>query len=296
MVSLGIALIIAIVAPFIWGFMNILDKYVVSVKIKNPTSFAVMAAIVNIIYGLILALFLNWKGLGISLLVPSIIAGTLYGIQYFIYYQILKKEDASSVIGLFYTYPLLVALLSFLFLNEVISSMSYLGVILVILGALILTLRMKKIGWKTSLWMLGLLILDTAVAEFLMKVATNNLPALNGVSVSVVFMGVIVLFALFSKSVRIAFRKEIRNFRWAFLNEFFNFLGIITIYLGMSVISATVFTAMAAIQPLAVLIYEKLLFSGSQISRDRKLWPKLIGILLIVLGIILLYIPELLKL
>jgi transporter family protein len=294
--SILIATIFAITSPLLYGLMNILDKYVVAHKVKKPLSFAVLAGILYIPTGLILAAFLNWTGYTFIDYLFPILSGLIIGVNTFVYYAILKKEDASSTIGLMYVYPLLVAFLSFLFLNEKLPLIGYLGVGLILFGAIMLSVRIRKIRLQTSIWLLASLIICVALDEFFIKIATNHLPEWNGLAVNIIALGLVTCFGLFNKNIRIGFIKEFWTIKWAFLTETFGFLGGACLFFAMGGLPATVVSSIAAIQPLAVLVYERILHAWvGKMSRDVELLPKLIPICLIVIGILLLYSSEILK-
>jgi len=296
-ISLTLALILAIVSPCIWGFMNIIDKYSVSHKVKNPLGFSILVGVSQILFGLILAIFLDWGGVSLRLMLPSIIVGILSGTTLFFYYFFMKKEDASNLIGFSYIYPMIVVILSFLFLNEILSFVGYLGVLAILSGAIILSVRMKKIGLKASLWLLAPIILFAGISEFLMKVSTNAISGWNGTSIQLISAGLVVLLLFFNKNMRRQFKAEIKNYKWALLSESIAVFALLTTYFAMTGLPASLVSSVGAIQPLSVLIYEKILHKRvGKIMKDESLKHKLIGILLIVLGVILLYIPELLKL
>lgn len=291
------ALIAAILSPFIWGLMNVVDKYIVSHKVKNPLSFSAVVALVNILFGVIVSLFLQWGGLEFGWFIFPIIAGILYGSQFFFYYYILSKKDVSHMVGLLYVYPIILILLSFLFLNEIISFWGYLGIFLIIFGALMLSLHIKKIGLLRGFGLMIPFILCVAFAEFFMKVSTNNLPAWNGFAINLLAMGLTVLFVLFHKESRIGFPSELKNFKWALLSESLTFLGLLTIYLAMAGLSATIVTAIATLQPMTVLFFE--FFAQKMVgkmAKDQNLIKKLVPILSITLGVILLYLNDIVKL
>lgn len=291
--TIFLPLIFAIISPFIWGLMNVLDKFVVSHRVKNPLSFTIVAGIVNLAIGIVLALFINWSNITINDLFFPAISGLIFGSTFFIYYYLLRKEDVSDIIGLVYVYPIIVAILSFLFLNERLSLISYLGMALILLGVIFLSIKTKKIKLKVSLWMIFSLIIFVALYEFFIKVATNNLPELNGISISSICVGLIILPGLFSKKIRSGFSKELKNFRWALLNESLTFLGILTTYFAMAGLPATIVSSIAATQPLTVLIFESLAHKvGLKISVKNNFTKKIVPVLLIVLGVVLLYLPE----
>jgi uncharacterized membrane protein len=297
MISLGWALIFAILSPFIGGLANVIDKYIVSKKVKSATGFTVVAGLVTFIIGVIFALFLNWEGVVIKDILFSAIAGSIVGLHYFFYYWTLQKEDVSSRAGLVYFYPILVAILSFLFLGEVLSLISYIGMAFIILGVVFISLRLKQIKLRASLWMIIVMIVMIALYEFFIKVATINLPPTNGTAINLIFTGVVIMCCLFSSSGRKNFKKEIHNFKWALLCEFMTFLVFLAIYFAMSKLSATIVSSIGVIQPLIILLFE-FIFTRYiiKISRDLDFKKKLVSIIMIVIGLILIYLPQILKL
>lgn len=289
-------LIFAIASPFIWGFVSILDKFVVSHKVKNPLSFTVVAGIVNFGIGIILALFLNWNGIINTNLIFPAIAGLIFGYQYFLYYYLLKKEDVSDVIGLVYFYPIIVTLLSFLFLNEILPLISYLGLFFILSGVIILSVKKKKLKFKVTIWAIILLVIVVALYEFLIKISTINLPLLNGLSINYLFIGCAILSGLINKKIRNGLLRELKNIKWAMLNEFLTFFATAFIFLAMAELPATIVSSIAAIEPLFVLFFEFCANKiGIKISINTNFKKKIIPIFLIVIGVILLYLPEIIK-
>jgi len=293
-IQILLPLIFAILSPFFWGLMNVLDKFVIMHKVKNPISFAFIAGMVHLAIGILLALFLGWHGFTIRELWPAALAGILLGSQFYFYYLMLAKEDVSNIIGFVYFYPIIISILSFLFLHEVLSVYSYIGMALIIAGVISLSIRTKKIKLKLGIWMIVSLIFVVALYEFFIKVSTINLPELNGIAVNSIFIGLALLPVLLHKKTRGCLAFELKNIKWAALNESFTFLGIATTYFAMKGLPATVVSSLAATQPLIVLFIEKAFHkAGLHICSDQKLAPKLISISLIVAGILLLYLPEL---
>jgi uncharacterized membrane protein len=276
--------------------MNIVDKYIVSNKTRDALGFTSVAAITASVIGLIFSVFLNWKGYQFSDFFIPIIVGLFMGFNYFLYYLIIQKEDVSNLTGITYLYPIIVAILSFLFLNEILPLISYMGIALILIGTMIITLRMKYLKFSVSIWMLIVTIITVAINEFLIKIYTNNLPELNGIAVNTVFICVPALLGIIvSKKLRKSFISEIHNIRWAFFSEFLTFAGIFTLYFAMRDLSATIVSSIAAIQPLILLGFERVADKKyGNITKDKLILPKLIGIILIVVGVILLYLNEIL--
>jgi len=136
------ALLFAILTSIIWGFVPIFDK--IGIK-GNPAPFASVcfrALSIGIISFIILVVTQN---LNMVKEIPQknlafIILGGLFGglIGVFTYFIALKNGDASIVVPLCATYPLITMLSSFLFLNEPITFTKIIGIGFIILGVILL--------------------------------------------------------------------------------------------------------------------------------------------------------------
>ncbi len=286
-------LFFAFLSPIIFAFMNVLDSYIVKKRVKHVMGFAVVSGITNIFLGIILVLFLDWSAYSLFDLRFSILAGAMFGIQLYFYYVILEKHDVSHAIGLVYIYPLIVALLSYLFINEKLSILGYLGVLITLGGVTLMSVRLKKLKITIAFWSLGISILTIALSEFFIKIATTQIPEWHGAAVNSIVMGAFILPALINKSIRKGFKKEFKNISFTFMSEALTIAAVLTLYLAMSGLSATVVSVISATQPLFVLIFESVAFySGIKIVKDVEWKNKLFAILLIILGISLLYLSE----
>lgn len=285
--------VFALLAPAVWGFMNVLDKYIIVHKVKHPIGFAAVAGMVNITLGLILALFLDWSSINALSLIFPIISGGLLGMQIYWYYQAIKDVDASYVLGLYYIYPVVVTFLSLLFLKEILNWVSYLGIACVVAGVLLLSVRARALKMKLSLSTLGIIVFLGAFSEFFVKVSTNTLPLWNGIALSSIAVGAVWIPFLFSSKIRIKFLREVRLIPLALLTEILTLAGISLVYLAMAGLPAGVVSAVGSAQPLAVLIFERIAhqFSG-KMTKDTKMLPKLGAIGLIVAGIAILYVAS----
>lgn len=288
-----LSLFFAILSPIFFGAMTIVDKYITRHKVRKPLGFAVVVGVAEIVIGSIIALFVSWKGVSAGDLWTAIIPGILYGATIFFYYLILKNEEVSSFVGIIYTYPLVVALFSFIFLKEVLSLVGYAGVALIIMGVLALSLKMKRLKLKSELLMLIIMILVIAATELMIKVTTTKMPEMNGTAITVMFSGFASLFGLFSSKIRKGFVSELKNIKWTAITEGLFIFAVLTLYLAMDGLPATVVSSIAAIEPLAVLMLESFVNKhiGSMAAKGafRK---KVIPLSMIVAGIALLYITQ----
>lgn len=290
MISTTLAIILAILSPCIFAFMNTLDKFIVLKKIKSTVGFTALAGIATLFFGIVLSLFLDWNEVGIIEIWPAAVSGIIFGAQYFLYYKVMSRGDASNFSGLTYVYPLLVALFSFIFLKENLSLIGYIGVGLSITGSLLLSFRIKKLNGMIVVYLIGLNIILIALYEFLIKISTTNLSEWNGISLEFIFIGVTICgFFLFSKKMRKLAFQEKHNLRWAFFAEFFTLLAITATFFAMGKLSATIVSTIATIQPIMVLFLERATTKiFGKIYKDKITLTRIISMGLIIVGVILL--------
>ena len=288
MIIMNITFIFVLLAPIAYGLVNIIDEYYCSKKIKSPFSYTAVVGIAHVILGLLIASFLDWKGFTLSMLPIPIILGVLYAAMLLIYYFALYKEDVSSIVGIDYSYPIIVAILSFFILHENIGIIGYLALLLIILGVFNLQKRMAKIRLDMSLWVLILMPIVTGTYEFIIKISTINIPEFNALAINSFVAGVIVISTLSMKKVRKDFPEDIKNIWLALANESLTIISILFIFLAMKYYPATIVASIGTLQILFVLIIEQMfLVKIDGITKDKILMPKLSGILLIVSGVIL---------
>ncbi len=285
------AFFLALLSPLFWAATNLIDKYIISRKVTNEITYLPVFGLANFIFGVVLALVLDWSVIHPSMLFFPAIAGIAYAVGTVFYLRLLKREDVTHVIGLVYLYPVLVAVLSFIFIGEQLSWFGYLGMALVLMGIFLLYTRMKKINLQTSIWFIVAVIFSSALQEFMIKLGTTTISPWHGLAISEVVLGCCLSLFLFSKNIQKNSIQEFKNLPYAFLSVVFVFGGIGTLYFALTSLPVTVVSSVAAIQPVAVLMFERALATKLRIPvKDRMLLPKLGAIILIVGGVMLLYI------
>ncbi len=289
------ALLFAFLTPLLWAVMNVLDKYVVTYKVRTPEAFSFVIACVNLLFGALLALTLDWSRAPMGAFLAPLAVGILFAIDAYLYYLILDTEDTSHFIGVLYVYPVLIALFSFAFLGERLSPLGYAGMGLAVAGAVLLSVRIRKARLEASAWLLVLTVLVVAGYELLAKVATQRLPAAQALCVTTLAFWLAMLPLLLRRRVRAAVASESRNLGWALVTEALTFSALLCTYLAMAGLPASVASSIFTLQPLFVVLLERVAQARvGGMTKDERLLPKLGAIALIVAGVALLYVAELL--
>lgn len=280
----------ALLSPFIFSLMNIMDKYVMAHKVKRAYGYIIIGGAVNLVYGVAVGLFLPWQDISLIEAGYSALAGVLQGLAFYLYYLILEKEDAANMIGFVYTYPVLVAVMSYLFLGEQISIIGYVGMGATLLGALMLAVRLKQVKLSVKAWYIFALIALTAGYEFFIKASVSVMPPLNGLAINSISLGLVVTSGLLVRKKARDALYELHNTGWAFITEALTFSGVMTSYLAMVTMPVTIFSSICILQAPFVLVMERIAHARvGKMSKDVLLLPKMAGISMIVIGLVVMY-------
>lgn len=139
--------ILTLIASMIWPFGNIVDKIFLTKHVKNPFSYQILCGLTNGLVALLFPFFIP-----ISFAFPwfilSIICGLMGWAVFLLYNKAVMTEEISRVVPLMYLSAILILPLAIIFLNEVFVLSKYIGVILLVLGAILISY--KKINNKKS--------------------------------------------------------------------------------------------------------------------------------------------------
>ncbi|MCX8150136.1 MAG: EamA family transporter [Candidatus Bathyarchaeota archaeon] len=136
--------IFALLAPAFWAMNNVFMKYLITNKFKSYYSTIATVSFIDAAFAVIVGLWINvevsFPYTGVALL-----AGLLPFTAFWFYSKAILTEEVSRVATLFQLIPLFVALLSVVFLNEILEVQQYIGIGLVILAATLVSYR-KSLG------------------------------------------------------------------------------------------------------------------------------------------------------
>ncbi len=154
-------LLFAFSGPVLWAISTHIDKYLVE-KYFRRSSVAVLLVFTSLI-GIVMLPFIWWYqphvlGLSELSIAVSMASGFLSIGSMFFYLQALQTEEASAVAPWFQAAPLFGYLLAYLFLGETLSARQIAGGLIIIAGAVLVSLdlsfRFAKIKTRLILLML----------------------------------------------------------------------------------------------------------------------------------------------
>jgi uncharacterized membrane protein len=289
-------LILSVVASMLWALGTIIDKVILTKHMQNPISYQLLYVATELPVLLVLLVFTNvsaafpWVALGI-------VAGLSHYLGLFLYFKAMMIEEASRVISLFYIGPIFTLILAATVLKENLTSSMYIGVVLLVLGAV--SISYKRVEGKGTVVSpaLGLLLVCSftlSIYEILTKYVLGyfDLPSFLFWE----FMGfVIASFLTFSHPrIRQSFLASVKGMSrpvlfWRFVNTYMSLAALILYFAAMSIGLASLVSGATSFEPFFVLVFAVLFsfFVPHVLKEDierRALIVKAVAVVLIVAG------------
>lgn len=134
---------LSLLAPLFWASSNFVDKYLLSKYTKGIFDFVFFSTIMSwFLFGVIFV-FIGIPELSIYSLIP-IGTGIALIYSYGFYGKALEQGDTSSLVILFKLIPVITVILAFTFLGQRLSSNEIIGLVLVLMGATIVSLEKTR--------------------------------------------------------------------------------------------------------------------------------------------------------
>ena len=158
--------ILAFLAATLWAVAVIVDKFVLTHYIKDAFSYLIIMGITQIPPVLILFRLSSFPDHPFFYLLIFVI-GMILGVAFVLYNKALLIEEVSRITPLFYLSPLFVLLFASLFLGESLALKEYIGIGLLVFGAISVSLRraeLKSVYLAISPALVMIIILDLIMA------------------------------------------------------------------------------------------------------------------------------------
>lgn len=160
----------SLMAALIWAAGNIVDKYVLTKWIRDPAVSLVLFGAVGAIAGVFVYFARGLGDLSGVYALLAIAAGIMHTASIGLYFKAVQIEEISRVVPLFYTTPLFVLFLAAVFLGEIFTLQKYLGIFLLVLGAILISAKdIKKLHFGRALEIMLLASLISAAVDIAEK-------------------------------------------------------------------------------------------------------------------------------
>ena len=138
-----------LIAELIWSFTSLFDKIILSRgHIKSPYVFVAFNGLMNILLIFLLP-FYDFGPLSISNILIAVTAGIFLTLGIVFYYKAVQREEISRVLMLWQLIPIFVLVMSFLFIDEVLTKKHFAGFLFLFAAGLVVSY--KKVNGKFKL-------------------------------------------------------------------------------------------------------------------------------------------------
>lgn len=256
-------LFFALLAPIMLAVNNILDKFILTKKLRNPYSFNILTMMFDLV-PLFLIVIIFPISFGIFAL-AGIFVGLMIVPALYLYNKAIMFEEASRVGSLTYIYPIFTTLLAFVFLGETLGATEYAGVLLLVAGAILISYRKKSGKFIVSaaiflmlaysfLWAVDSIITDYSLSYF-------DFWSFYAWSLVGSFFGGLLM--LIPGKARRTFSNDARNSKGAlpmiFVTSCVFYIGELAFMAALALGSPSLTSALSSTQPLFTLIFASFL-------------------------------------
>jgi len=174
---------IALGAPFLWALTNISDQYLVtkfSSRERGSGALVLFSSLIGIFVAILIGIFTtDIFSVALSDKLLLILTGGITIAWVIFYLFALEIEDVSTVVAWFLTLPIFGYILSFIFLNETLTTQQAIGSLIVLFGVFLVSIdyagEKRKLKLRPALYMLiACLLLATSGIIFKHVTVGNN--------------------------------------------------------------------------------------------------------------------------
>lgn len=254
---------LSIAAAFLWAFCNIIDKYVLSKLVVRPVVPIIISAIVGILLSLVIFLKVGLAPLSAPLILLALFSGAIGSFWLFLYFKAVTQGEISRIVPVMYLAPVFIAIFAWAFLGETLALGEYLGISLLIAGALLISLELPfSLRLNNIFWLMLLATFLGAINQIIQKylLGFSDFWTIFAYARIGFFLAMIpAIFLYFSDLVSTYKEKGVSSISLMAVNDLINCLGILIFTLATAIGLVTLTNAIASAQPFFVLLIATLL-------------------------------------
>ncbi|MBA3064397.1 EamA family transporter, partial [Candidatus Woesearchaeota archaeon] len=256
-------ILFSILAALVWAIVNTVDKYIFTKWIRKPVIPLMILGIIGLIASFFVYLFHGFSYLSYFNIVLAFVTGILYILSMLFYFKAVKIEEISRVVPLFYLTSLFVSILAAVFLGEIFTPVKYLGIFLLIIGAILVSSKnFIKFGFGKAFWLMIaaslVLSVNVIITKYLLDFA-DFLTIFSYIRIGA-FFALIPIFCFSFKDLISTVREHGKKVIIVIsLNEILNLVGVLLITIAMTKGYVTLVNALSSVQPLFVLLFAVIL-------------------------------------
>jgi len=288
--------ILSILAALFWSVVNMVDKYVVTKWFKQPLVPVIMLGIFGLIASLLVYFISGFAFLSCSNIILALLAGIFYVLMSVFYFKALKIEEVSRIIPLFHLSPFFILVLATIFLGEVFTPIKYLGIFLLVIGAILVSSknRLKLSFGKAFGWMM-LSVTSSSISSILTKYLldfADYWTIFAYLRIGAAIGAIPIAYIYFPELINTVRRHGKKVVTILSANEILNLFAVLFITIATSIGYVTLVHTLSSIQPFFVLVFAVILsiFYPSILKEEigkSVILLKILAIILMFIGVVL---------
>ncbi|OIO39895.1 hypothetical protein AUJ10_04235 [Candidatus Pacearchaeota archaeon CG1_02_31_27] len=289
-------ILFSILAALVWAIVSIVDKYIFTKWIRKPVIPLMILGVIGLVASFFVYLFHGFSYLSYFNIVLAFVAGILYIIGFLFYFKAVKIEEISRVIPLFYLSPLFVSILAAVFLGEIFTPIKYLGIFLLIIGAILVSSKnFIKFGFGKAFWFMIVtslaLSVDAVITKYLLNFA-DFWTIFSYIRIGAFFALIPIFYFSFKDLIFVVREHGKKVIIVISLNEILSVVSVLFITIATAIGYVTLVNALSSVEPFFVLLFAVILsifypkILKEEIGKSAVLL-KLIAITLMFVGVIL---------
>lgn len=287
----------SVLAVLCFSFVSIIDKYVLTKWVKRPIILVIAMSAFGLISAVVIYFIHGFSYLSFFNIFLALIGGTFTIFSAFFYFKALKKEEVSRVVPLFYLSTLFVSLFAAIFLKEVFTPLEYLGIFLLVFGAILISSRNPlKLGFSKALPLMLLSVTTVSANSLLTKYLLGFTDYWTVFSYMRIGGGILLIpisYIYLSSLILVAKKHGKRFIATVATSEILTVFAMLFFTIAASIGYITLVSAVSAIQPFFVLLLTVILsmlypsIMKEEISKSVMI-VKISAIIIMFSGVILL--------
>ena len=212
-----------------YTIVNFIDKYIVTKEVKDYRGMPIYGTIMGLIMGSIFFVATGFPVLPLRDTLLLLLSGCLIIWSAAVYFKAISADDASKIILLFQMTPLMVLLMSYIFLGESISAWQVVGFFLIFASIIGVSddAHMRGFQLTKTFWLILLVTFMWALSAILVSftISANSFAEVLSYESWGLGLGGLMLYVFFPQ-IRNAFNKSIREIRKVILGVMFANEGV----------------------------------------------------------------------
>jgi len=274
-------IILGVLGYLSYSISSALDKYLMN-KGYDPLLTNTMKMFFDGIVLLIVGILFFKIKISLNLIYWSVLLGIIYGIAGILYYKSLQLKDVQQIIPFIQASSILLIFFCAIFiLKESANLSNYLGVFILVIGIfLVLSDKKTKIPkFDKAFYLITVAVILIVIFSLIVKVLLDDIQPID-LSITMYFSSALFLFfyVLFIKK-----RKELFKIKRSTIvvSAVFGSLGTFLMFMALAIADASKVYSLGGIQSVFIFAIAVIFL------KEKFLWHRLLGVLMILIGIFL---------